>query len=53
MKGSASAEAVLCTDSNTFALRMVETTNSLLLAPANQVISKESSFWEHLLRDRH
>ena len=37
IKGAADAEAVLCTDQHTYALKIVETTNSLLLIPPNEV----------------
>lgn len=37
IKGEADAEAVLCTDQHTYALKIVETTNSLLLVPPNEV----------------
>lgn len=37
IKGAANAEAVLCTDHHTYALKIVETTNSLLLIPPDQV----------------
>ena len=40
IKGEAAAEAVLCTEESTYALKLVETTNSLLLVPPAQVSSE-------------
>ena len=37
IKGAADAEAVLCSATRTYALKIVETTNSLLLVPPVQV----------------
>ena len=37
IKGTAGAEAVLCSATRTYALKIVETTNSLLLVPPVQV----------------
>ncbi len=37
IKGEPSAEAVLCTAQSTYAVKIVETTNSLLLVPPAQV----------------
>ena len=37
IKGEAAAEAVLCSENRTYALKIVETTNSLLLVPPTQV----------------
>ena len=37
IKGHPSDEAVLCTQSATFAMKLVETTNSLMLASVDQV----------------
>ena len=41
VKGAADAEAVLCTGSRTYALKIVETTNSLLLVPPVQVAAAQ------------
>ena len=43
IKGAANAEAVLCTEQHTYALKIVETTNSLLLIPPDQVTSSKEA----------
>jgi hypothetical protein len=49
IKGTPSSEAVLCTDSTTYALRLVETTNSLLLAPALEVKVRPPNYPLHYM----
>ena len=40
IKGEPAAEAVLCSEDRTYALKIVETTNSLLLVPPAQVTNQ-------------
>jgi sister chromatid cohesion protein DCC1 len=42
IKGSLDEEAVLCTRDKTYALKLVETTNSLLLLPPAEVGARTS-----------
>jgi sister chromatid cohesion protein DCC1 len=50
IKGKENEEAVLCTDTRTFAIKLVESTNTMLLIPTSQIASQKEEIVGSLSR---